>query len=568
MFASISKWSNQRKDEDENVINNNETDITDNKHSSNFGGSIGGNSNKLFGRTNDARSLFSRSNCNTIPSSTNTSDNCLKTQHQGGEQKQLHIKLNDRAVRASLHNNKSRLKVLCLRFFVFIALIAMSPVSLLYLRRYSTKDELGGNLPKMNTPLLPSPRWTGRNAQPNQTVIFFHLYLGSPSKLNNQTMKNDFNSLSIVQEQLLQVGTSYAASSNDLHIYYNTVGGEMDSEWMYNLCKNKYNMTCTQLSHFPEGFEDKTLDALKLYCSEHPTMSVVYLHNKGSFHPKRSQNRWRRSVTAAATSKLCLKPDKEVSSCNVCGLMFQPVPGPHFPGNMWAAKCTYINNLHTMEDYHNRRLKLDKWIEEEQSKGTFHANLFPNERHYTGQGRYEAEQWIGSSPTLIPCDVSKTATLKYWMSGLNTFLGKHHPKDYTKEFKLKLAPRHSIYDDWIWYSYALVPDLIWMTDNKETNKLLGNLRLLDYFLLRGLIARWHIVYNQLPNTTISSTTDWIWSWFPDGDIWRSAVDTYGPDAINKVIANIPTPIVFNGTSYNESNHQQRAYRKKNPMRPR
>jgi hypothetical protein len=69
---------------------------------------------------------------------------------------------------------------------------------------------------------------------------------------------------------------------------------------------------------------------------------VVYVHSKGSYHPHEFQDQWRDYVTAGALSQECrLMPEY----CNMCSSRMSPVPYPHSPGNMWAARCGYISEL-------------------------------------------------------------------------------------------------------------------------------------------------------------------------------------------------------------------------------
>lgn len=106
-------------------------------------------------------------------------------------------------------------------------------------------------------------------------------------------------------------------------------------------------LDCRHNGHYDEGFEDLTLQKLYDFCqsnnnnnkehnsvkrksnsndSSDDNMSVIYMHSKGTFHnwPGDSNERWRRHLTAAVTSRACLEPfQQELSStCNVCGLQY------------------------------------------------------------------------------------------------------------------------------------------------------------------------------------------------------------------------------------------------------
>jgi len=187
------------------------------------------------------------------------------------------------------------------------------------------------------TPLIQSrthaPPWHGPKQTP--VTVFYNVFVAHDPFLAG------LNRL-IVEEQLGQVGTSFAASNGDLHVFYTSIGDPIEQDWIQSLCSMKYNMTCTQTQHYRKADEDVTLSKLYQYCERHPDHSVVYLHNKGSLHPhNKGQDRWRRTMTAAATSQLCLEPplaplsannnDDNNDQCNACGMLFQPLPAPHFP---------------------------------------------------------------------------------------------------------------------------------------------------------------------------------------------------------------------------------------------
>jgi hypothetical protein len=186
--------------------------------------------------------------------------------------------------------------------------------------------------------------------------------------------------MDIIKEQIVQVSQSYAntallqrrnggsnTASAGLTIYYNVIGGQLDPQWMSNYCQDiamvagggagSSGMTCHLMQHYESGHEMLTLDRVYEFCTMHPTMSVIYIHTKGSFHYQGSgpgfhgQDYWRRHMTTASLSRACLTHLHEesgndnnsnnatTSACNACGMLFQPFPAQHFAGNSWAAKC-------------------------------------------------------------------------------------------------------------------------------------------------------------------------------------------------------------------------------------
>jgi hypothetical protein len=55
------------------------------------------------------------------------------------------------------------------------------------------------------------------------------------------------------------------------------------------------------------------------------------------------------------------------------------------------------------------------------------------------------------------------------------------------------------------------------------------LRMRDYFLLPGNLAKWFALYNEAP-----PDSSWVWNWFPDGKAWKRAVQTHGTQAFEKM----------------------------------
>lgn len=361
---------------------------------------------------------------------------------------------------------------------------------------------------------LHTPPWTG--SKQTKVTVFFNVFIAARDPFLAGVDRL------IVEEQLGQVGTSFAASGGDLVVYYTSIGEPMDQDWIESLCSYKYNMTCTQTQHYNQANEDVTLTSLHQHCQTRPEESVVYLHNKGSLHPNnKGQDRWRRTMTAAATSQLCLEPAND--QCNACGMLFQPLPAPHFPGNIFAARCSYINQLLSPNDFHARNAVTDAWIQSEMEVGLIQnkfSGLFAMEAHYIGKRRYESEVWVGSHPDLRPCDVSVEPNKDYWLE---------EDRDFALEFRFDMAPRHSLSANWLWWSYT--------SHNQTLTDPAARLR--DYFLLRGILYRSLAFYGKIPGRN-----SYIWRWFPDSDMWRMAIDKYGAAVAINALVQLPGAAKF------------------------
>lgn len=343
-----------------------------------------------------------------------------------------------------------------------------------------------------------------------------------------------YNASFILREQLFQLGRSYATTKGPVILYYNTIHRPFNHTWMETTCQEANpNLSCRHLKHFEEAQEDVTLSAVHEYCQQYPKHSVIYLHPKGCFHPADDQDQWRRSMTAAVSTKQCIESTLRSNSsqgqqCDLCGLLLQPLPEIHYPGNMFAASCSYIEKLHAPAAFHEiRQTKHVEWHNEAIRNHTIMYSLFRDDFAMVGVGRFEWEHWVGSHPDLKGCDVSPTNKLRYWT------MDRPHNLDYKdSEFVLQEGPRFPYnHDDWEYYQY-------WLTKRKDLDS--PHKRIKSYYLLRGVIDRYWLYYDKVPDTNSS----WIWEWFPDGKVWKEAVISHGRGALYRVLPQYPEPTVF------------------------
>jgi len=78
--------------------------------------------------------------------------------------------------------------------------------------------------------------------------------------------------------------------------------------------------------------------------AKRPAAAVAYLHDKGSTHDRGVKNpRLRAALLRGLASQACA--DAIVggrAACDVCSLRFSLHPHQHTPGNMWLARCDYV----------------------------------------------------------------------------------------------------------------------------------------------------------------------------------------------------------------------------------
>jgi len=221
--------------------------------------------------------------------------------------------------------------------------------------------------------------------------------------------------LSVVAEQLGQYSNSKAGSRSSIN--YMLIGNTDAAGDLHRLCETHNTGTCQLLQAVEQGDEVLTLEALYDYCQEHPLSLVKYLHNKGSFHPSPENTAFRNLLTKSVFSDEC--QDIPIDECTVCAARFAPLPHTHFTGNMWTAHCSYIQKLirpSLFESKMNEMVDYSFAVNNETIFPKPHGRAQILNKHYAGRfglGRFSSEYWVGSHPTLRPCDVFPDAEYSF-----------------------------------------------------------------------------------------------------------------------------------------------------------
>lgn len=207
-----------------------------------------------------------------------------------------------------------------------------------------------------------------------QYAIFYHAYI-SP--------ENIYHSLWIVHEQLSQWQASRHANDNS---YYTHLG---DATLPFP-CP-RYGR-CELLHQDVTGWERYTLAKIFEYCHEHSDHNIIYLHSKGSFHPREENNHLRKVLTLSALSDQCHQGLSN-TQCNVCSAHFAPIPHWHTPGNMWTAKCSHVKKLYPTRDFEGRVREIVQQLHQ----------IDPEWREdppdwCVGTNRYVDEHWVHTHP--------------------------------------------------------------------------------------------------------------------------------------------------------------------------
>lgn len=211
----------------------------------------------------------------------------------------------------------------------------------------------------------------------NKIAIFYNLFVKKEEDIPRVR--------ALVDEQMSYV---HQASAFQADVYVNSIGVPMPIP------------NTTLISHHDHGDENIALHSLWEYCIANPQEKVAYLHSKGSYHSTSENEKLRKMLTKATLSDECANLP---STCNICSLRFSPQPHPHTSGNMWLARCSYIEKLLDPTTF---REKMDEvnWSEFD-INGRNRTHWFDEKQKLVGRGRYADEHWAHSHPAAKPCDV-------------------------------------------------------------------------------------------------------------------------------------------------------------------
>ena len=334
---------------------------------------------------------------------------------------------------------------------------------------------------------------SGKNAKTDNipVAIFYNAYIPPDDP---EGIKRSYN---IIEEQMAQVDESAISSRVNVNLYYVSIGEPFNTTFMDDLC-TKYQLKCTHVHHYEKGYEMTTEQTILDYCKEAENEShiVSYFHNKGALHPHPDQDTSRQLLTRSALSKECIGL-LDAQQCNVCGSNFRSVWGPTYWGNMWSAKCNYVKKLTSPFDLEAKNNLALQTMPEEMTMSLYSQNM---ERFALGKDRYAAEQFVGNHPSLIPCS-HKGDHGEFWSV------------DPPGAFESFMIPAQTL---------KVVLDEMMANNN----------HLKEWYLLPGILWRYHIIYNELP-----SSDSWIWRHYPDGDNWKKAIEEKGfPEALYHRIA--------------------------------
>lgn len=368
--------------------------------------------------------------------------------------------------------------------------------------------------------------WTDKQRQeaPPAHAVFYHIFF--PSSDNVQ------HAIDIVNEQLGQV----ARLSPDSAVFATAIGPPRHVPAVDGLCR-QHQLDCQTTSH-ETGFEEVTLSRLQDFCQQYPASTVTYLHSKGTYHEMTVNEYWRPILTAAALSRDCQDGIRD-NSCNVCGLQFFTQWNTFFPGNMWTARCDYVQKLLPVDDMAAHYEQVFREVLLMRLRGQLSTDFLKFDRpDFFGLDRYAGEQWIGSHPQLRPCDCDATGDLDRYINQPSSL----------DDLSWAVGPRHEGFASGKW---DINPRVMQKAKNDRS------LRDRQFYLLPGHLLRWLHFYQEVP-----PADSWVWQWFPDGPTWQEHVRQHGSQVVDVVTRSHRTkhvPVSFHtlerlSKTWNNSSH--------------
>lgn len=222
-------------------------------------------------------------------------------------------------------------------------------------------------------------------------------------------------------------------------------------------------------------------------------------------------------MTRSSLHPECLNPPDD--RCDVCGAQYYAIWASMFPGNMWTAKCSYIRKLLPPVqggEYERRKEESIKQYFMLKAEGIVKQTLRFHQDVFYGLDRYIWEHWVGSHPSLVPCELHIPERVGFW----DMLEGKVTPEHY----KWGLGSRrNNVFNR----PGDGKPDRI-----KDDE---GNLR--QFYYLAGNMIKWIGMYDEVP-----AQDSWVWDHFPVGQKWKEIAGVNGTNAINALVQMSQSPL--------------------------
>jgi hypothetical protein len=336
----------------------------------------------------------------------------------------------------------------------------------------------------------------------SDVTVFYDVYI--PAQLDSGDVTKE---VELIRQQVNSMSEAIIADSK-IQVYYQTTGHESLSNM--KLCADNPQLDCHLLHHSDERYESETIRQLSRFCQANPSNRVAYVHNQIPENLQQSKLsrdiRLLRALTMSAVSNDCFQPQDE--TCNLCGLVFQTQPYHGTLGNIWTARCDYVNELlpphafqERMQEYIGKSLTMEL-------SGNVVMEDSQKRIDLLGLDAYGHTQWVGSHPRLVPCDLS-ARSVSYWVKADRL----------PAEFKFGMMPRKRNGE--------------WEINKKLAEKTMdASLRVRSFQFLAGSLLKWITLYGEIP------TSQWVWQTYPDGTMWSNATLLHGNNTVVTVTSQV------------------------------
>lgn len=270
-----------------------------------------------------------------------------------------------------------------------------------------------------------------------------------------------------VRESQVRQITSLLASDGDIQLFYYQDLDTTEITARANRAVFDSSIRAKPLPNWDRPYEGGILQGLHEYCQ---LVDDTSPDNLVLYLPK---------FDAQVVKKLLECSGTNLSgTCNVCGGRMFIGSVLHFHENTWIAKCSYIKALLHPHEYTvaMNRAASRVWLEalKDRFKGV------PQSAACLGTDASALFSWVTSHPDVVPCHLPDVPTM---------------PLECENEY---------------------------ITDRESKD----GLSLRTFAFLAGHLWRWNFIYQQVP-----SLSSWVWTTFPDGDVWRNAVVKHGREQV-------------------------------------
>ncbi|GKY97073.1 hypothetical protein MPSEU_000665800 [Mayamaea pseudoterrestris] len=329
---------------------------------------------------------------------------------------------------------------------------------------------------------------------PNTTYVFFDAFVPP-----NASKTEVHHEAEIFNQLIMNLKRSARSTGRKSVLFYHAMRNAALKQSLSNY-GTASKLQCLSLSHDNNQYEGETMRQLSMFCQENPTQTVTYIHSQtlDDMHTSSLAKKRRLMRHVAMAAMHCTSMPLE--QCSACGLKFDAIPHPGFYGNMFSARCDYINQLLPPHIFVE---KMESYVAEvllQRLVKKLNAGIQEAKTSSLGLGKHALSRWIGSHPSFEPCDMTDQA-LTFWTT-------KNHTSN---NFLYAVSRLRGRRDSWK-FDASVGTEV--MKD--------PSLRLREIHFLPGQLLLWQTLYNKLPDSSSG-----LYGWYPDGDKWSECIHQRG-----------------------------------------